>query len=115
MSYDNFLLHRYTNQRQNTVAVDSHNLPVDNQATVSTAQLCRLIQEDEQVYSDELSKAVVITRYKLLVLPSADVLAKDLFAVTLEDGSVLNFLATGSKPSRMMNIALKYVTLERLV
>jgi hypothetical protein len=117
MSLDSFLLHTCTIEPAASGTVNVYNNPAKAYGTPVTGVRCRLVEEREKVWMDDIQQSVIQSVYKLFVKGDVAIGERSKISlVTLEDGSTISdtFVVTELYVRRGRNSHHKMATLERV-
>lgn len=107
MSIESLMIHTCSIVRDLPSGEDALGNPIKQISIAVYSGICRLVERQERVWSDERGTAAKVTSYKLLIPCGASVQERDrIERVTLEDGSTLeSYFAAKSALVRRSNRA----------
>jgi hypothetical protein len=117
MSLDDHLIHTCTIENPGSGSTNAYNNKTKAYTTPLTGVRCRLIEDREEVKTDEITEGTIRTVYRLMVRSDVDLQEKaKVSSVTLEDGTVINdvFEIDSVLVRRGRNAHHKTATLERI-
>lgn len=117
MSLDNLLIHTCTIENPAAGATNVYNNPSRAYAAAVTGVRCRLVEDRERVWNDELQESMIQSVYKLMV--KGDVTLNErakISLVTLEDATTISdtFRVTEVLHRRGRNSHHQTAVLERI-
>lgn len=90
MSFDSHMIHTCSILRKTETAEDRFGGPGTQSSVVIYSGVCRLVEKQQRVYSNEAASWIAVTVYKLFLPVNALVQDSDLISsITLEDGEEL--------------------------
>lgn len=117
MAFDSFLIHTCTIVNPSTSGLNAYNNASKAWSAPVTGVMCRLIEMQDKVWSDERQADLVQTVYKLLLPSSVNISERaKISQITMEDGTAISdtFVVTEVLTRRANSARHKMVMLERV-
>ncbi len=116
MSLDRLMIHTCVIVRDSQTGEDPLGNPVKQRTETVYSGICRLVEKQERVWSDELGTASKVTTYTLLIPGGVVIQERDrIKEIVLEDGSKLedSFAVKAALVRRKRNASHLSISLER--